>query len=373
MNMEIINSKEIEKKVEEELTTKEEQKNEIAKQAEDNVNEIMQINLDVLEEKRKVVDVIEKFGLESMQVSAKKNSLLKTTIGEISKTGEEGGVVSNSLADLHREIKDLDPSLLDFSKQGILGKFFNPIRRYFDKYQKADSAINDIIKSLDKGKTTLVNDNVTLEIEEESLRDVTKKLKNEIELGIAMDSKIDYAIQRARAEGQPEEKIKFVSEEILFPLRQRIMDMQQMTIVNQQGIVAMEVVRRNNKELIRGVDRAKNVTITALRTAVMVASSLYNQKVVLTKIEKLNEATENIISSTSQMIKEQGTEIQKQSSESMISPETLKEAFQNVIIALDDISAYKQESLVKMAETVAQFKELAENGEKELKRLEQGN
>ena len=37
-------------------------------------------------------------------------------------------------------------------------------------------------------------------------------------------------------------KAKFVAEEVLFPLRQRIMDMQQMMVVNQQGAMATEIV-----------------------------------------------------------------------------------------------------------------------------------
>jgi uncharacterized protein YaaN involved in tellurite resistance len=39
-------------------------------------------------------------------------------------------------------------------------------------------------------------------------------------------------------------KVKFVAEEVLFPLRQRIMDMQQMIVVNQQGVMATEIVIR---------------------------------------------------------------------------------------------------------------------------------
>ena len=80
-----------------------------------------------------------------------------------------------------------------------------------------------------------------------------------------MDEQISAQIEQAKLDGIEEEKLKFVTEEILFPLRQRIMDMQQMVVVNHQGIVAMEVVKRNNKELIRGVDRARTVTVTALR------------------------------------------------------------------------------------------------------------
>jgi len=307
--------------------------------------------------------------MESIQNSTRKNSLLQTTVGNLSKGGEEGSVVSNGLADLHREIKDLDPSALDFTKNGIAGKLFNPIRRYFQKYTKADNVINDIVVSLDKGKVILKNDNTTLELEEDNLREMTKKLNAELALGSALDEEVSRQIEEAKARNEDEEKVRFVTEEVLFPLRQRVMDMQQMVVVNHQGIVALEVIIRNNKELIRGVDRAKTVTITALRTAVMVASALYNQKIVLQKIEILNEATSNIITSTSKMLKEQGTAIHKQATESTISPDVLKQAFSDAIGALDDIANFKNQALPKMKSTVEQFKEMAQTGEKEIARL----
>ena len=145
-----------------------------------------------------------------------------------------------------------------------------------------------------------------------------------------------------------------------------------MLVVNQQGIMAFEVVIRNNKELIRGVDRAKTVTISALKIAVTVASSLYNQNIVLEKIEALNKTTNAIIAGTSKMLKEQGVAIQKQAMDTTISIDTLKEAFTDVLSALDSISIYKQEALPKMRQTIEQFKELAETGEKQIQRLEKG-
>jgi len=369
MNMEIVNTEELKNEIETEIKPAEAEVSVIKKQAEDNANEIMALDLEKIEEKRKVLKSIDEFATESLQNSARKNTLLQTTIGNLSKGGEDGGVVSNSLADLHREIKDLDPSFLDFTKEGILGKIFNPIRRYFAKYNKADGVIKDIIVSLDKGKDTLKNDNTTLELEEDNLREVTKKLNMELALGSALDEEISRQIEVAKSRGEDENKIRFVTEEVLFPLRQRIMDMQQMVVINHQGIIAMEVIKRNNKELIRGVDRAKTVTVTALRTAVMVASALYNQKIVLSKIELLNETTSNLISTTGKMLKEQGAAIHKQATESTVSPEILKQAFKDAIAAIDDISTFKQQALPRMQETVAQFRELAETGEKEVARL----
>lgn len=370
MKMEIVDTENLKKEIETEVKPQEKQVQEINKLAKENTEEIMTLDIENFEEKRKMLKSIDEFAMETMQNSSRKNSLLQTTIGNLSKEGEDGSVVSNSLADLHREIKDLDPSLISFTEGTFLQKLINPIRRYFEKYEKADGVIKDILVSLDKGKNTLKNDNTTLDIEEESLRELTKKLNNELELAMAMDEQISARLEIAKSEGIEEEKYKFITEEILFPLRQRIMDMQQMVVVNHQGIVAMEVVKRNNRELIRGVDRAKTVTVTALRTAVMVASALYNQKIVLKKIDLLNETTSNIITTTGRMLKEQGAEVQKQATSATVDPDSLKQAFQDAISALEDISTFKQEALPKMHDTINQFRELAEVGEKEIARLE---
>lgn len=345
----------------------------LREQAENNANEIMSSDIDSLASKKMLIQSIEQFGMNSMQQSSSKNSLLKVTVGKLSKTGEEGGQVSKSLADLRREIKDLDPSLVDFTKTGLAGKLLNPVRRYFEKYEKSEKVIADIVESLDKGKATLKNDNTTLAIEEQSLRELTKKIYKEIEMGTLMDDCISEKIEIARAENADPDKIRFVEEEILFPLRQRVMDMQQMVVVNQQGIIAMEIIQRNNKELMRGVDRAKTVTVSALRTAVMVASALYDQKIVLQKIEMLNATTNNLISSTSTMLKEQGAEIQRQSMDTGISVETLQSSFSDLMEALDSISTYKQQALPAMKQTIEVFREMADKGEIQVKKLEQGS
>jgi len=370
--MQVINDEEVKAAIEEEIKPVPEEISKLKEVADSNVAMIMSLNSESLGERKEILQSIESFGLHTMKSSSQKNSLLQVTIGNLSKTGDEGGQVAKDLAELQLKLKDLDPSVIDFAKKGFLGKLFNPIRAYFQKYEKADEAISDIVASLDKGRTTLKNDNTTLEIEQQTLRTLTKTLEKEIKLGALMDESIEAQIEQAKRSGEDSEKIRFITEEVLFPLRQRLMDLQQMLVVNQQGIMAFEVVIRNNKELIRGVDRAKTVTISALRIAVTVASALYNQKIVLEKIEALNQTTNAIIAGTSKMLKEQGVSIQKQAMETNISVDTLKEAFTDVLSALDSISIYKQEALPKMRGTIEQFKELASIGEQQITRLEKG-
>lgn len=370
--MEVASPEEIQKEIEQEVKPVPEEVAKLQAQADSNVAAIMNLDLDSLENRKDILQSIDSFGMNTMRSSSTKNNALQVSVGDLSKKGDEGGPVAKGLVELHQQLKDLDPSVIDFTKTGFLGKLFNPLRTYFLKYQKADTMIAEIVTSLDKGKVTLKNDNTTLEIEQLALRDLTKKLKKEIELGSLMDNSIQSQIEAAQSRNEDPEKIRFITEEVLFPLRQRVMDMQQMMVVNQQGIMAMEVVIRNNKELIRGVDRAKNVTISALKIAVTVASALYNQKIVLQKIELLNQTTNELIAGTSRMLKDQGVQIHKQSLQTNISAETLKQAFTDVLSALDSISSYKQEALPKMRDTIDQFRELADNGEKQIQRWERG-
>jgi uncharacterized protein YaaN involved in tellurite resistance len=372
-SMQVANPEEIKKEVAIQGSTTPAEQSQLKAQADKNAEALMQIDLDSLADKKNIVKSIETFGSEAMQMSSQKNSLLSVTVGKLSQAGGDGGQVSKSLLDLHREIKDLDPSMVDFAKTGILGSIFNPVRAYFQKYEKAEDVIADIVTSLEKGKAVLVNDNTTLEIEENSLRELSKKISKEIELGTLMDESLAASLDKAQTSGIESDKAKFIQEEILFPLRQKLMDMQQMIVVDHQGIIAMEIIRRNNKELIRGVDRATSVTVTALRTAVMVASALYNQRIVLKKIQALNETTNNIINATSKMLKEQGAEIQTQSMQTGVSVETLKESYNDLIASLDAISTYKQQALPVMKQTIDTFKEMAEQGEIQIQKLEKGS
>ncbi|NQX43998.1 toxic anion resistance protein [Paenibacillus tritici] len=371
-SMEIPSQEKLKSVIEEQVQPEPEEVTQLKEQAVNNVSSILEMDFDSLENRKSVLQSIDSFGMGTMRSSSERNSLLQVSVGNLSKTGDEGGQVAKGLTELHLQLKDLDPSAVDFAKSGLLGKFFHPLRNYFAKYQKADAVIADIILSLDKGKAVLKNDNTTLEIEQQTLRELTKRLGKEIQLGILMDQEIEKQIEDARQRSEDEDKVRFITEEVLFPLRQRVMDLQQMLVVNQQGIMAIEVVVRNNKELIRGVDRARNVTVSALKISVTVASALYNQKIVLQKIELLNQTTDNLISGTSRMLKEQGAAIHKQSLETSISADTLKQAFTDVLSALDSISTYKQEALPKMRETINQFRELADNGEQQIRRLEKG-
>ena len=370
-----LNIDEIENEVKDTLKQEEEklENSNLKTQAEKNAVAIFDTDLNDPVQRDSILKPLDDFGLNEMTRSSQRNKLLSTRFVDLNKGSSESQHIGDKLSELNMQMKDLDPSKVDFTKKGVFGDIFNPVRKYFSRYQKAEVAIAQIIESLDHSSKILQNDNVTLLAEENYLREVTNKLLADIELGKQMDESIEMQIQKAEIEGVEQEKIDFVKEEVLFPLRQRIMDMQQMIVINQQGIVSMNVLRRNNKELIRGVNRAKNVTVTALRTGVMVASALYDQKIVMDKINILNDTTGNIIESTSRMLREQGSEIQKSSGEAMINPQILQKSFADALLAIEEVSNYKEQALPKMKETIMMFNNMADEGQKVVNKLEMGN
>jgi uncharacterized protein YaaN involved in tellurite resistance len=148
------------------------------------------------------------------------------------------------------------------------------------------------------------------------------------------------------------EKARIVREEMLFYVRQKVQDLLTQLAVNIQGYLALDMIRKNNLELIKAVDRATTTTVSALRTAVMVAQALTNQRLVLSQINALNTTTSNLIESTSVLLKQQTGEIHEQATSAVVNIEQLQTAFNNIYETMDMIADYKTEALGTMRQTV---------------------
>jgi len=146
------------------------------------------------------------------------------------------------------------------------------------------------------------------------------------------------------------------------------MDLQQQLAVSQQSILAMEIVIRNNKELIRGVNRSLNVTVNALQVAVTVALALADQKIVLEKVQALSSTTSNLIANTAERLKTQGTEIHKMASTTQLDMESLRKAFADVKEAMEDIATFRQEALPDVAKQNLELDSLTAQAETTIKK-----
>lgn len=264
---------------------------------------------------------------------------------------EDSGV-SQALVSLRSTVEELDPSQQAATKRKLLGiiPMGEKLTNYFQKYQSAQDHIDAVLNALYHGQDELRKDNATIEQEKRNMWEVMQHLQQYIYVSRKLDAALETRIAEIEAENP--EKARLVKEDMLFYLRQKEQDLLTQLAVSIQGYLALDMVRKNNLELIKGVDRATTTTISALRTAVIVAQALNNQKLVLDQITALNTTTGNIIESTSAMLKGQSAEIQTQAASATVDMEKLQTAFNNVYEAMDMISEFKVQALDSMAQTV---------------------
>ncbi len=265
---------------------------------------------------------------------------------------QESGV-GKDLAELRRTVEDLDPGrkgkLTSRKLFGII-PFGNSLKRYFDSYTSAQGHIQAILARLASGKDELLMDNAAIDVERQKLWEAMGKLEQMIHIARTLDERLEE--EAANLDSTDPAKAKAIRESALFYVRQRTQDLLTQMAVSVQGYLALDLVKKNNVELVKGVDRASTTTVGALRTAVTVAQAMTNQRLVLQQITSLNETTAGIIDSTGKLLRENTAKIHEQAAGSTIPMETLQRAFQNIYDTMDEVDNFKVKALASMKQTV---------------------
>ena len=299
----------------------------------------------------KKVDQLTNMGRkEIMAASQHSNRFLDRPIRAMDK--DEG--VGANLAELRRTVEDLDPSRrgkLTGPKKflGII-PFGNKLNDYFRSYQSAQTHIQQILAKLGNGKDELLMDNAAIDVERAKLWEAMGNLEQMIHISNTLDARLED--KAAELDATDPAKAKAIRETALFYVRQRTQDLLTQMAVSVQGYLALDLVKKNNVELVKGVDRASTTTVGALRTAVTVSEAMTNQRLVLQQITALNSTTAGIIDSTSTMLREQTGKIHEQAASSTIPLETLQRAFQNIYDTMDEVDTFKLRALDSMKQTV---------------------
>jgi len=262
--------------------------------------------------------------------------------------------VGKDLAELRRTVEDLDPGRKGKLSSGrkFLGviPFGNSLKRYFDSYTSAQGHIQAILARLASGKDELLMDNAAIDVERQKLWEAMGKLEQMVHIARTLDQRLEEEADNLDATDPA--KAKAIRESALFYVRQRTQDLLTQTAVSVQGYLALDLVKKNNVELVKGVDRASTTTVGALRTAVTVAQAMTNQRLVLQQITSLNETTAGIIDSTGKLLRDNTAKIHEQAAASTIPLETLQRAFQNIYDTMDEVDNFKVKALASMKQTV---------------------
>ena len=301
------------------------------------------------------------------------NRLLKSPVKALQEGGlSEGSKVGSTLLELRRTVEDLDPKEASGPKK-LLGMipFGDKLNDYFHKYQSAESHFDAILHALRDGQDELGKDNGALNLEKQQLWEAMGRLNQYVYVAERLDARLSAGI--SDMEPINPEKAKALRDDVLFYVRQKHQDLLTQLAVSIQNYLAIDIVIKNNIELMKGVDRASTTTVSALRTAVMVAQALGNQKLVLDQITALNTTTSSMIERTSEMLRDNSVAVQQQAASATIGLPQLQAAFQNIYATMDAIDSFKVEALDNMAATIGTLETEVGKSREYLDRVERQN
>lgn len=305
------------------------------------------------------------------QASASSNRMLKRPAAALAATGADpASRTGNTLVELRLIVTELDPKRHDLTGTRRILKFLpggSAIQRYFLKYESAQEQLDAITKALKGGQDELRQDNAGIQTERDALWAAMGQLANYAVLAGHLGDKLEQRIADLRNQGKGEDAATLEAD-ALFYVRQRHQDLLTQMAVSIQGYLALDVVKKNNAELIKGVDRALDTTLAALRVAVIVAQALAQQKIVLAQIDALNSTTSDMILSTSELLRLQGAAIHQNAAQATIDPAKLQQAFDNVFQAMDEIDRYKAEATQSMKQTVQVLEGQVSRAQRQLER-----
>ncbi len=261
--------------------------------------------------------------------------------------------IALSLAELRKTVRELDPSKLPITGRKLLRiiPVANEAKKLLARYQAANEPVNALVVHLRMHQDLLHRDNSAIKGERERLWQTMNKLSESSAFAAAVDEAVER--QASILDLADPAMAKALRSDVLHPIRQRQQDILTQLAVSAQGYLALDLLRRNNDELIRGVERAVSTTVSALRIALVISGALAHQRDVLDEIDALKSITDGLIRSNAELLTLQSEDIRRASSDPAVGVQTIQASFDQIFQAIDAIDEFKASAVHNMALTVS--------------------
>ncbi|GAB3895600.1 toxic anion resistance protein [Kibdelosporangium lantanae] len=316
-----------------------------------------------------LLDEVLTVGSADMRVAAKiAGTMLDRSAAALGQGPSPQRDIGLSLAELRKTVRGLDPTKLPITGRKLLGLIpvAGEARKLLARYQAANEPVNSLVLHLKGRQDLLRRDNAAIKNERGRLWDTMSKLSASAAFAAAVDSAVER--QASILDLADPTMATALRGDVLHPIRQRYQDILTQLAVCAQGYLALDLLRRNNDELIRGVERAVTTTVSALRLALVISGALAHQRDVLAEIDSLQSTTDGLVRSNSDLLATQAADIRRASSDPAVGVQTIQASFDQIFQAIDTIDDYRARAVEAMATTVSTLSDELRRAEEYLRR-----
>ena len=306
---------------------------------------------------------------EAKEIALSSNNLMNRQLKELDNSSvKENKKVVKSLMDMENKIVELNPAKAGINWDDPLrgGRIFgiklpfigDKLQKYIQKTRDASQYIEMVNKELDEGSRIIRESIGEIDLEKQKNLEITMRSNEYLYLNSAIVKKVESRM----IENKLNEKEKeLVTEVILYPLEQKKSDLNTQIHVAITSYYGLDVIQKNNKELLRGVQRCQMVALPALNTSITMASALADQKNVHDTVGAINQTAEEMLNSVSTMVSSQSQQIQKSAQSETIKRKSIMDNYKKIEDALKKTSEYRLQAHAALKKDNEKMEELTKN------------
>jgi uncharacterized protein YaaN involved in tellurite resistance len=355
----------------------------------DNLPEILPEDEDVLQKAVAEIDINDRNSVISFGSSA------QAKLDEISNRmldgvkSQETGAAGNALNNMVAKIRGFDMDKLNPNRKlnwwdKLLGRA-KPLAVFLQQYEEVRDHIDVISNDLEKHKSTLIRDVVSLEKLYEANLDYFHNLELYIKAG-------DIKLQEFNRKILPEYEKSAEDEEMLAvqnlkdmrafrdDLERRVHDLRLSRQVAMQALPSIRLIQENDKSLINKIGSTLVNTVPLWRNQLAQTVTIFRSHDAATAIKEATDLTNDLLEKNAEGLREANAEVRRQMERGVFDIESIKKANQTLIETLNDSlriseegKAARKKAVIELEETEAKLKEalLAVKAKKEASEHEQ--
>lgn len=326
-----------------------------------------------LRKQEELIGAVEQIGAEALKQAASQDSvMLARPFRDLTQEKGLGQEIAEGLAELTIKAQTIDPNKFNPGRKGwalrIAGKVNKRLQKWLLRFYQVGTLIDSIVGALKDGIAKLDRNNKILIDDVMNMKESLIELAKLLGLAKMVDAKIEEKINTME-EGPLKQ---FLEQEILFAARQKVQEVEELVMVKQQGIITFEMTARTNKQLMRGVKSAINVTVPAIRIGTTAAMALADQRQILNVLKGAKQVGSDLLAKNAQMLKEQQVEVYKEAAGGSLDHEKMMKAFDDLFEAVENAKTFRKEALPVMANAIKQFDERVEKANKVIEEIDRG-
>jgi len=243
----------------------------------------------------------------------------------------------------------------------LLNKLIYSVDKIKTKYQAIQTNIDGIISELETARQIAIRDNNLLQNQFEGNVDYIDQVTDLIVAGKLKIQELDSEIGTMKANPDQYESYELSDiQEYKGYLEKRINDLLLLRFAFKKSLMDIRIIQRTNILSANNTEQHIKMTIPFWKNQLSVAVALYDQKKIIDMNSMMSNATNEMLTKNSQMIKTQSVEAIKQNTRSILDIESLRKATQDLIETVEGIRKVQEESTQKQI-----------NAENELRQLEE--